>query len=544
MKPDASFLEKKDRPSRNLDICKVAFDADGVTDFYWPLDNRKSAAVMDSLVGVLIPYIKTNQKEFSELSIIRLLFKWFLCEVLRTYEAALLAERFHKDGITPNIPAHFTKVNAIYRSERIRCDFFLKQAEGPPHGRKINPRLKKLAKEILWNGCRIGLARKYGNNTGEVLCVTPCKLTLRHAKYSNKLARYSSLADWFSPIKESQILCDKIQLQSLPFLISCIRKIFLEQGTKLPDQAEIYIKEWVRHANNFVNFHLKTACNFLSAVDGEVWFGSGGSTVWQVILIEKLRNKGLKVVTHDHGSGNSHHDQIPPHWIEFMHTDQFVTFNDTVAEIKRKGFHKDLIIGQPKPSIVSLDEVLGKKTPHFPSRVIEKKGKIKKIMYVGTAFHGETTRLRPIFHDMTYFDWQVKLLSFLKKKDIEVLYKPHPEGATRLPPNFAEEFGFTTFNGRFEKIKSNVDAYLIDFIFSSTTPLVLRNELPVFFVNLGFPELLEHARKLIEQRCYYLEAKYSADSRLSIDWEVFDSFLNNEMHVFDMKFPDSYFENV
>ena len=54
-------------------------------------------------------------------------------------------------------------------------------------------------------------------------------------------------------------------------------------------------------------------------------------------------------------------------------------------------------------------------------------------MYVGTVFHGEGARLRPIFHDMTYFDWQIKLLSHLKKLNMEVIYKPHPEGASKVP---------------------------------------------------------------------------------------------------------------
>ena len=544
MSSDDYRLKTSGRFPRNIDISSVEFNDDGIVDFYWPLDNRKVTSVMHDLTDFLIPYIRNNEKNFSELVAIRLLFKWFLCEILRIYEATLLVDSFQKDRVVPNIPSHFSKVKALYKSEDIPCKFFLNQAKGPPQGRRIKPVLKKIAKELLWNGCKIGLTRKYDNSEKEVLCITPSKLTLQHAKEIKRLARYSSLSDWFSPIKESQILCDQSELNSFPFLIRAIQKIFVENGIELPVQGKIYIKEWAKHADNFVNFHLKEKCNFLNKVKGEVWFGSGGSTIWQVMLIEKLRKRGIKVVTHDHGSGNSHHEQVPVHWVEFMHTNQFITYNDTVAENRRKGFTKELIVGQPEPSIMSLNEVLGRKTPQFSPRIIEKRGKIKKIMYVGTAFHGETTRLRPIFHDMTYFDWQVKLLSFFKKKGIEVLYKPHPEGATRLPPNFAESFGFNTINDRFEKVESNVDAYLIDFIFSSTTPSILQKDLPVFFVNLGFPELLNDAKKLIKRRCYYLAANYSSDSRLSIEWKVLDSLLSNEMHVFDMSFPDSYFSNV
>ena len=217
-----------------------------------------------------------------------------------------------------------------------------------------------------------------------------------------------------------------------------------------------------------------------------------------VILIERLRRKGIKIVTHDHGSGNSHHDQIPVHWVEFMHTDQFITFNK-INEINRNNqFNKKLIFGQNIPKIQSLDSLLEIETKTFKKRVIQKSNRIKKIMYVGTAYHGETTRLRPIFHDVTYFDWQIKLLSYLKNHGVNGFYKPHPEGATRPRSDFAESFGFKTLNQRLEEISENFDAYIIDFIFSSTTPLILKSDKPVFFINLGFPELLVKPKDLIK----------------------------------------------
>ena len=67
---------------RSFDINEVAFDENGVIDFYWPLDNKKSEDVMNSLTDALIPYITNNEKKFSELIAVRLLFKWFICETL------------------------------------------------------------------------------------------------------------------------------------------------------------------------------------------------------------------------------------------------------------------------------------------------------------------------------------------------------------------------------------------------------------------------------------------------------------------------------
>jgi hypothetical protein len=127
---------------------------------------------------------------------------------------------------------------------------------------------------------------------------------------------------------------------------------------------------------------------------------------------------------------------------------------------------------------------------------------------------------------------------------MDVIYKPHPEGATKVPNGFAESFGFQSTTKRFEEVNDNVDAYILDFLFSTTTPIVLKTDKPVFFINLGFPELIPEALDLVKKRCYYLKAHYSTDSRLSIDFNEFDQLINNEEHVFDTSFPDVYFSNA
>ena len=103
-------------------------------------------------------------------------------------------------------------------------------------------------------------------------------------------------------------------------------------------------------------------------------------------MIEKLRKKNIRVVTHDHGSGNSHHPQKPVHWVEFMHTDHFVTFNN-INEIKRnEQFRKDLIFGKEPPLIQSLDNVLGSKNTEKSSKLIRIQKKIKKLCMLELLF--------------------------------------------------------------------------------------------------------------------------------------------------------------
>ena len=529
---------------KSFDIRDIEFDDTGVIDFYWPLNNKESSLIMNDVVRLMTPYITKNKNEYPELLAISLLFKWFLCEVLRVFESSVLVSRYKRDNINPLIPKNYKKVNSFHHSKQLECDFFINQAAGPSGGRPIPYFLKKIIKELVWNGPRLGLLKKYNGGIGQVLSLSPSKLPILHANKANKLLRYSSFEAWFEPIPKALIIEKENNQEALWKIIDLIEYSFENNGYRLPDSGKKFLIKWINHAKNFVSFYLNQECPKINDIRDEVWFGSGGSTIWHVIMIEKLRRKGIKVVTHDHGSGNSHHEQTPVHWVEFMHTDQFITFNK-INEINRNNqFNNALIFGQNIPIIQSLNSVLEVETPKTPSRIITRSNKIKKLMYIGTAFHGETTRLRPIFHDLTYFDWQVKLLSYLKNHNLDVLYKPHPGGSTRVPNGFAESLGFRTLTKRLEDIDEDVDAYIIDFIFSSTTPTILKTDKPVFFINLGFPEILPNAIELIQKRCYYLEAIYSSDSRLNIDWKKLGKLLNNKEHQFTMDFPDLYFQNT
>ena len=543
MSIEYSHSDKKNKIIRSIDIQNIEYNDKGVIDFYWPLDNKDASQVMECVIKELIPFITEHKKKNPELLAISLLFKWFLSEVLRIFESAFLVSQFKKNNIIPVIPKNYRKFSAFYFTEHLECDFFLNNANGPVGGRKIPLTIKRIAKDFLWNGLNIKLLLKYKGRKSEILSIAPSQLAIKHANKTKKLLRYSSFEEWFGPIPKEIITQKKTDQALLQKILNSIEKSFEDNGCQLPKAGKDFLINWIEHANNFVNYYLNQENFKYENITNEVWFGSGGNTIWHVILIERLRRKGIKIVTHDHGSGNSHHDQIPVHWVEFMHTDQFITFNK-INEINRNNqFNKKLIFGQNIPKIQSLDSQLGIETKKIKKRVIQKSNRIKKIMYVGTAYHGETTRLRPIFHDITYFDWQIKLLSYLKNHGVNGFYKPHPEGATRPRSDFAESFGFKTLNQRLEAISENFDAYIIDFIFSSTTPLILKSDKPVFFINLGFPELLVKPKDLIKKRCYYFEAIYSRDSRLNIDWERFSKFLNIKNHEFTMDFPDLYFQN-
>jgi len=160
---DDSNLDEKsiNETTRSLDISDVKYNDDGVIDFYWPLDNKNAAVVMNNLVESLIPFIIENEKKNSELLAIRVFFKWFIMDILKLYEATALSAAFKRDGVIPVIPHNYKYFDAIYNSKQIECRLFINNAKGPSYGRNINFVIKKLAKELIWNGLKIGLLKKY-----------------------------------------------------------------------------------------------------------------------------------------------------------------------------------------------------------------------------------------------------------------------------------------------------------------------------------------------------------------------------------------------
>ena len=127
MSVDHSHSDNKNKIIRSIDIHNIEYNDKGVIDFYWPLDNKSASKVMESVTRDLIPFITEYKKQNSELLAISLLFKWFLCEVLRIFESALLASQFKKNNIIPVVPKNYKKFSAFYKNSQRNKMFTLFQ---------------------------------------------------------------------------------------------------------------------------------------------------------------------------------------------------------------------------------------------------------------------------------------------------------------------------------------------------------------------------------------------------------------------------------
>ena len=529
----------------NLDISIAPYDEGGVKNYYWPLPCDANLVVRDSLITFIAKLIEEDKEKSSELLAVRIFFKWFLVEVFKWYEASILARQFKEDEMIPIIPDYFPKFFALYHNQELKCEFFL-DLKMPQKGKKIPKLIKRSILEFQWNKWEIKNLI-YRNYEREVVCVTPNALVLNHARSTKQFLCYRHLTDWFVSECPTTLLHEsslKPPSKTVEAILDCVEQAFIKGHENLPEVSRQYIYQWLAQAETFATYHLQKLHERKHNLPGCMWFSSVGHLVWNCLLSEAVRENGGEVVTHDHGSPNAHHEQRGQHYTDFIHVDEFFTFNKTTACVKKKELRKELMLGQPIPNFKSLDDIgwKGKNVSH--KTLVHVNRRIRKLMYVATAFHGEGARLRPVQSDISYFDWQIRLLKFLKQQNIEVIYKPHPEGQARPHDHFAEVFGAKTINLPFEEVKETVGGYLIDFNGSSTTSKIINSALPVIYIDFGYPELLPEAKRLWKKRCIFIDSYTDENNKIQIDWNELQAALEKKEHFFSRALSYTYYRNT
>ncbi len=524
-----------------FDISEVEFDSNGVKDFYWPVNTKKSSIVFNYLVKELPILINKSQFQSKEVEAIKIFTKWFIVDIVKLLDASIFYEDIKTKKYKALISNKYKYINSFINQTKIECDTFYKQFST---GLPIPLKLKLFLKKIIYNREYFDLSLSFLKKK-KIKVTENSRLIKAHAKARDIIIDPISFIQYLPKLHEKELTKKRTDLLKINEILEIIEKSYNKVDCKLYDLTGEYIRDWLNQAVNFIELNRKyfNKKKFSLTNEKEVWFGCGGDNIYNTILIDILRKKNVKVVTHDHGSGNAHHDQTLVHWTEFIHSDLFVQFNPMIAKLRRNALDQKLLFGNNKPKIKDINEISKLKILKTKTKKFNINKKIKKIMYVSTAFHGEGQRMRPVIHDITYYDWQIKLMNNIKKLNVEIQYKGHPESRIKVPYSFYRHFDLSIENKRFEEIAIDTDMFIVDFIFSTTTPKIFKSKKPILFIDPGFPKINKEAINLIKRRCYYIKANYSNEGRIDIDWSQLEKYLTNSSHYFDMTFPDLYFEN-
>lgn len=503
----------------NYDLQTLDFDENGIKNFYSPIKIDETDNFRNQLINTLCEFHETRV-DLEEQSFLRIFSKWLLITPIQIYEWSLYLSKFSDEELSKiNLPKQFKIANHLLNKfDRPFMGFQKLSIDG-----LLKYYLKKLIRTYQWNNSSPKEVVKACNITG---------LTKKNAHEKSVYLEYIQLEQYF---KGSRHIGTHLGDDFKSELHIVLKSMFSEpifNKDKVFKLLEIFVEECFRCFDE--NF------NFLMArpLPKKLWIGCAGSTIWHRLFCEAIRRNGGRVTAHDHGGGNAYMDQLQMHYVEYQLCDEFVTYNDYQKEKRASKIEGVHLYGNNK---VEISSILSNPRE---TKDLNLKKEIKKIMYVPTALHGEGVRLRPIMHDWVYFDWQIRLIKFIKDQGIDVILKPHPEGRSHIPKDFAKKLGVEVYFDRFENLNVEYDAYLIDFITSSTTPRILKSSDPICFINPGFPRLYEDSIETLKGRCHYIQGFFDKDNRFDIEWSELKGFLNRKEFHFNNDFPRKYFTNA
>lgn len=246
-----------------------------------------------------------------------------------------------------------------------------------------------------------------------------------------------------------------------------------------------------------------------------VWSGTNGDYATRVVAAE-VRRRGGTVDVFDHG-GTTAIAQLPGSTavIELCTATRFHLATPEMAR---------LLAATQAPVLaarVNRAEIVGETgEPTFRHAVRDgtaPTGTRRRVVYVGHPYRG--LRQFPLagLPDAVYWDFQIDLIGIVKRLDIDLVCKPHPEGHFVGRRNPIEDLAPTSYR-RFEEHLDDADLFLFDAPTSTTFLEALCTRRPVVLID-RFYAINPAVRPAVEARCRIVAARQDALNRVRVDPE-------------------------
>jgi hypothetical protein len=235
-----------------------------------------------------------------------------------------------------------------------------------------------------------------------------------------------------------------------------------------------------------------------------LWSGTGGNWAARALGIEVMR-RGGSVRRFDHGCGFA--TVLDPQGaglIELCVSTEFVVATPELANILRKQ------VGRQSPASIEG----GRGDPHFrrPPGPLRTQKKRPHVMYVTAAIVG-LRRIWPVKAcDFVYLDWQMRVARALRSLDVELTFKPHPEGLFRGRPHPLGRLGRVEARA-FEEAFDDADVVLFDEPTSTTFWVAVSSNCRVVLMNAGLAEFDPHLAPLVESRVAIVPVRWDRANR-------------------------------
>jgi hypothetical protein len=272
---------------------------------------------------------------------------------------------------------------------------------------------------------------------------------------------------------------------------------------------------------------LQTAWRDLQALENArlpsvLWSGTGGNWPARAFGIEVMRRGGT-VRRFDHGCGFA--TVLDPQGaglIELCVSTEFVTATPALADMVRKQ------IGPGCPARIEG----GRGDPHYrgspgPIRAPKKR---PRVMYVTGAIVG-FRKIWPVkVSDFGYLDWQFRVARALQTLDIELTFKPHPEGLFRGRPHPLSRLGHVETR-MFEQAFDDTDVVIFDEPTSTTFWVAVASNCRVVLMNAGLAEFDPHLAPLIQSRVATVPVRWDASNRPQFEIGALEAAIHDQRPV-------------
>jgi hypothetical protein len=255
---------------------------------------------------------------------------------------------------------------------------------------------------------------------------------------------------------------------------------------------------------------------------GVLWSGTGGNWPARALGIEVLRRGGT-MRRFDHGCGFATVlDPLGAGLIELCVSTEFVAATPALAAVVRKQ------VGAECP--VRIEG--GHGDPHYRRSPgpIRTRNKRPRVMYVTGAIMG-FRRLWPLkVSDFGYLDWQLRVARALQTLDIELTFKPHPEGLFRGRSHPLTRLGRVETR-RFEHAFDEADVVVFDEPTSTTFWVAVASNCRVVLMNAGLAEFDPHLVPLLQSRIATVPVRWDANNRPQFEIDALEAAIHDQRLV-------------
>jgi hypothetical protein len=248
-----------------------------------------------------------------------------------------------------------------------------------------------------------------------------------------------------------------------------------------------------------------------------VWSGTGSAYATRLIAAE-VRRRGGDVIGFDHGGVTGISQLLPlSALVELATASSFVVGTPAWAALIEGSGALELT------RAISACRVVGARgEPTFRAACLDlspRRGARRRLIYVCHPYAGYRQFAIAGCRDPIYWDFQRRVVETLKRLDIELLCKPHPEGFFIGRRNPIEALAPTSYR-RFEEHLGDADLFLFDAPTSTTFSEALCTNRPVVLLDRAEQYPINPAlAPELARRCRIVRVNFDATGRMRFDAE-------------------------